>query len=442
MKTFSLLIIALLPFLAKASADSTELRRVDNIKKGWNLGPVPVVAYDSDLGFVYGAILNFFSYGDGTSYPQYKHSIYTEASWYTKGSAQYRIIYDSKYAIKGVRVMADVQYLTSLASEFFGFNGNESFYNKAWTEEGNPDYHSKLFYKMNKDNLRAGIDLQGNIKGTGFGWAVGTSIQKFDIGPLKMSRLNVPDSPYDAANVLYNRYVDWGLIKDWEKRGGTHISLKGAIIYDTRDNEPNPMKGIWADAILYYLSPNILAEGKGHLKLALAFRKYFTIIPEDLSFAFRIMSQNVIAGTTPFYLASQVISVSPRRPFFDGLGGAYSLRGMLRNRVVSDGFALANAEFRYKFWRLHLLKQNFYCAITTFADAGLVTQKHAVNLSAVPQAAYNDYFRSTSQKPHYTVGIGGKLVMNQNFVISGDIGKTLSSQDGDMGMYIGVNFLF
>lgn len=141
-------------------------------------------------------------------------------------------------------------------------------------------------------------------------------------------------------------------------------------------------------------------------------------------------------------MLSQIVTGSPRRPFFEGLGGAYSLRGIMRNRVVADGFALANAEFRYKFWRLRLLRQNFYCAITAFGDVGLITQKTKLDLTKVPISEYNNYFTNSAQRPHYSVGIGGKLVMNQNFVISGDIGKALESQDGNMGVYIGVNFLF
>lgn len=433
-----------MPLLLHAgSIDSLSSRRVDKIKKGWNLGPIPVIAFDSDLGFEYGAVVNFFNYGDGSNYPEYRHSIFTEASWYTKGSSQYRIIYDSKHAINGVRLMADVQYLTSTASDFYGFNGAESRYNKSWTEAGNAAYRSNLFYKMNKDLLRAGADFMGSFPDKRFGWLLGVSIQKFDVGSLKLSKLDLTPSPtYDATDVLYEKYVRWGVIKDWEKSGGTHLTVKGALIYDTRDNEPNPMRGVWADALVYYVSPKLASEGKGHAKLSLSFRKYFTLIPNDLSFAFRLMTQNVIAGNSPFYLQSQIVTVSPRRPFFEGVGGAYSIRGMLRSRMVADGFALANAEFRYKFWRLHLFQQNFYLAINTFFDAGMVTQKTKLDLSGVPQSEYDSYFKAVSQRPHYSCGIGGKLVMNQNFVVSGDIGKALNSQDGNLGLYIGVNFLF
>lgn len=441
MKKLALILLAVIPLTSLGiSADSTESRRVDRIKRGWNLGPIPVIAFDSDLGFEYGAVVNFFNYGDGTNYPEYRHSLYTEASQYTKGSGMYRLIYDSKYAIPGVRLMADVQYLPTLAFDFYGYNGGQSRYNKDWTETGNAAFRSEQFYKMNKDILRAGLDLQGSFSDKRFGWLLGASIQKVDVGSLKAGRLSISDQ--EASDILYNKYVSWGIIKDWEKKGGTHTALKGALIYDTRDNEPNPMRGVWADALLYYVSPAIAHESRGHLKLALTFRKYFTLVDNDLSLAFRAMSQNIVAGTAPFYMLSQIVTVSPRRSSFEGLGGSYSLRGMLRNRMVADGFALANLELRYKFWRLHLLRQNFYLAINPFVDAGMITEKTAVDLSKVPASEYDKYFKNVDQKPHFTYGLGGKLVMNQNFVISGDIGKAVDSQDGNLGIYIGVNFLF
>ena len=41
------------------------------IKKGWNFGPLPVVGYNSDLGFQYGACVDIFNYGDGSRYPKF-----------------------------------------------------------------------------------------------------------------------------------------------------------------------------------------------------------------------------------------------------------------------------------------------------------------------------------------------------------------------------------
>ena len=78
------------------------------IKTGTNFGPLPVVAFDADRGFQFGALLNLYQFGDGSTYPNPKSQWYFEASAYTKESAinSYKFIvnYDNKTLIPGVRM--------------------------------------------------------------------------------------------------------------------------------------------------------------------------------------------------------------------------------------------------------------------------------------------------------------------------------------------------
>ncbi|HQL46734.1 MAG TPA: hypothetical protein PLI85_09035, partial [Bacteroidales bacterium] len=59
-----------------------------------------------------------------------------------------------------------------------------------------------------------------------------------------------------------------------------------------------------------------------------------------------------------------------------------------------------------------------------------------------PGEQIGDYLTGDKDTPHVTAGIGLKLVMNENFVMSADIGKALKEQDGNMEFYIGLNYLF
>ena len=61
-------------------------------KTGYNFGPLPVVAFDADKGFQYGALLNIFNFGDGSYYPNYKEKWYIEASFYTKGTQFFLVL--------------------------------------------------------------------------------------------------------------------------------------------------------------------------------------------------------------------------------------------------------------------------------------------------------------------------------------------------------------
>jgi hypothetical protein len=61
------LILIILIFLA-LSVNSQENR----IKTGWKFGgALPAISFDSDLGFQYGALVEFYNYSDGSTYPDY-----------------------------------------------------------------------------------------------------------------------------------------------------------------------------------------------------------------------------------------------------------------------------------------------------------------------------------------------------------------------------------
>lgn len=127
----------------------------------------------------------------------------------------------------------------------------------------------------------------------------------------------------------------------------------------------------------------------------------------------------------------------------DGLGGSKTLRGVMRNRVVGDGFAYGNAEFRWKFFRTELWKQNIYLGLNTFVDAGQVLQKTEINTTNVPASVnLKDYFLDGDEKMHASYGAGLRIVMNENFIVAVDYGRPFDKRDGSGGIYIGLNYLF
>jgi len=98
------------------------------IKKGWNFGPLPVVGWDSDLGFQYGACVDIFNYGDGTNYPSYNYKVNLEASTYTGGSSLLRCYGDFKTLIPDGKLFFDCTYFNAKKFDFYGFNGYASPY--------------------------------------------------------------------------------------------------------------------------------------------------------------------------------------------------------------------------------------------------------------------------------------------------------------------------
>jgi outer membrane protein assembly factor BamA len=220
--------------------------------------------------------------------------------------------------------------------------------------------------------------------------------------------------------------------------------LKAGLMYDSRDNKPNPMQGIWTEIAVEGAPDFLNSFDQGYLKLSVTHRQYFTLIPRDLSFAVRLALQTNLAGRAPFYIQNLMITSILRGATEEGLGGVRNLRGVPRNRVVGNGIAYANMELRWKFLRTKLFNQNFYFGLNAFADAGRVIQKieieekvKTLNLTDEP-----DYFDFGAEGLHITYGVGLRIAMNQNFIIAVDYGRATDPRDGTSGFYVGLNYLF
>lgn len=415
------------------------------IKKNWNFGALPTITFDTDLGFQYGALVNLYDYGDGTRYPKYNHSLYFEVSRYTKGSGINRFYYDSDELIKGLQTSFDLSYLSDQAYDFYGFNGFDAVYQPDWVDDSKPDgvYQTRMFYKYDRKLFRMKADLQGKLYGDHFRWISGFNLQNFKISSVNLKKLNKGKDGRDIlpdVDGLYEKYQQWGIISADEANGGFVPTVKGGIVYDSRDNRPNPMKGVWTEAVLEG-APEFLGAESSFLKLSLIHREYFTLVPDNLSFVYRVAYQTTLAGSTPFYYQSQVITSVLTGALSEGLGGAKTLRGVLRNRVVGDGFFYGNAELRWKVVHFNWINNNFYIGLNAFTDIGKVTKKIDIsgsNLATLP----SEYFNPGAEKLHASYGAGLRIVMNQNFVIAADYGMAGSEQDGTSGMYIGLNYLF
>lgn len=439
-----ILILALTPCYFLTAQTEEKAVKAEKTKKGFSFGAVPAIAYDSDLGFRYGALANFYDYGDGTIYPFYKHSLYVEWSHTTKGSDLKQMKYDSEYLIPGIRVTADARLETEQAMDFFGFNGFETAYNPAFTTVGNVDYKSRMFYKMDRSTLRLRGNFQGKIIGRKLRWFAGLSYYNIGLDSVNIDKLNKGksgDKLLPDVDGLYDVFVKQGVIPADQAHGGGVTNFSVGIVADTRDNEPNPNRGIWSEAMLVS-SPGFLWNENPFYKLVLSHRQYFTLVPERLTFAYRLNYQTSLGQKSmPWYMLNYTFSTFDDR---EGLGGSKTLRGILRNRVVGEGFALGNFELRWKFAKFEFLKQNWYLALSPFIDMAKITKPYAL-----PSNFDSSPFYGTADGVHISYGAGLHIALNQNFIVAVDYGMAASNgkkdplkNDGQKGIYIGLDFLF
>ena len=499
MKKYIVFLLAALLAMPAAAKREPKPQEVDStgrkIKTGWNFGILPSVAYDADYGFQGGVLTNVYYYGDGSQYPEYIHSLYFEAAYTTKHHGIFRFNYDSKYLIPGYRLTLDATYLPDAMCDFYGFNGFESQYNYDWhfwkkkTEKmRNPDdYRSRVFYKYKRDLIRIAGDIEGTIY-KDLKWNAGLGVLGYIIDDCDIAMLNGKKRVFDptkeryeqkaldpSVQGLYDKYKTWGLIGADEMNGGWHPYVRAGITYDTRDRRQGPNKGIYTDAFFTYSAAFNAAYGQqatagyNHLQFNFTFRHYVPCYYDKnginrITFAYRIGTQNNIAGNSPFYMNNYLNTLFIQRVYYEGLGGGNSVRGMMANRILANGFLFANVEFRFRVVNFDIGRQHFYIGLNPFFDMGMVTQpyslddivKHHTNgtYSTLKEAVaatgdkYEEYFNTTDPMnvymPHMTAGLGLKIGMNENFVLSADWGMPIDRQDNHKytNFYVKMGYLF
>lgn len=439
---FSLLLSGLPLKAQDVSVDTTQgvtLAKEYKVKKGYNVGLLPAIGYNSDTGFKYGLLANIFNYGDGSNYPNYNESLYLEWSRTTKGNGINRITYDTRTLIPRTRMIADVSYITERALDFFGFNGYQGYYNANFINEKQSNYISRMYYAHGRKALRITADFQGTSEGSNLHWLGGIAYFNTKISTVDVALLNKgkTDNLLPDTALLYDKYVAWGVIPTEEAIGGQVLYLKGGAVYDTRNRESNPSQGVWSEASLLG-AIGVGSTKASYARLHVSHRQYIPLVHKRLTLAYRLSYQSILLGNTPFYMLPYSIdsySIS------DGVGSNKTVRGVLRNRIVGEGFAYGNLELRSTIFSTILFNQNFDFGLNAFADAGMVTKPYEFNTSGIP-ADQLQTVQFEKEKLHVSLGMGIRIAMNSNFVVAVDYGKALNPQDGTSGLYIGLGYLF
>jgi outer membrane protein assembly factor BamA len=363
---------------------------------------------------------------------------------------------------------------------------------------GDPaEYQSRAFYKYKRDLFRFAADMEGTIY-KNIKWNAGLGVLGYMIDECDIAMLNgknefdpslpLADQKAMNANVegLYEKYVKWGIIDQNEAHGGWHPYLRAGLTYDSRDQRTCPTKGIYADAFFTYTAAfgEQATAGYNHLQFNFNFRHYVPVYRDRVTFAYRVGTQNNIAGKSPFYMNTYLNTLFIQRVMYEGLGGANSLRGIMRNRILANGFAYANVELRTKVAKFDIGKQHFYIGLAPFFDLGVITQPYELDEEAIKNAYAKDVLETTAQAilgqdvvmplplssyfatyktdndplgfttehldksktylPHMAAGVGLKVAMNENFVLSVDWAMALNKQDNAKwaNFYIKMGYLF
>jgi outer membrane protein assembly factor BamA len=196
-------------------------------------------------------------------------------------------------------------------------------------------------------------------------------------------------------------------------KGGWVSIIQTALIYDTRDFEPDPTKGIYFEIANEYSGKYIgsqfefdklFIQGRFYQKLPFGKR---TVI------AGRIAMGSIFGKRAPFFEFQDQWSPDGS---VNALGGKQSLRGYRANRFLARSVAFANLEFRYRIVEFKIFKnrftQRFALGIAPFFDMGTV-RDNWLDIS----------FRDIK----ISGGAGLRLAWNQSTILSFDYG--ISKED-------------
>jgi len=440
------------------------------IKTGINLGPLPVVAFDADRGFQFGALMNIYNFGDGKNYPNPNAQWYFEASAYVKearvGSYLFRAEYDNKTLIPGVRMSVCAGYYKDEALDFYGFNGYQSNFdmdligqNIRFDSEskGGKKLENKFlekgkvpkgFYRYTRELVRFKADFTGKIL-KNFYWEAGYNLNWLNTSSFVPKGYSLFSNEIQNGTTLFQLYKDWGIISKEQADGGLISSIRAGLMYDSRNVENNPTKGIWAEAHVI-AAPKWLGTSVPHYKFCATMRQYIPLGTPKVVFAYRLAYQGFF-GDAPWYALPVYTTMGPK-PDYDGLGGYRTVRGIMLNRVQGLHTGFYNAEVRYRFVDFKLFKQNIAFAVSGFTDGthvfkGYDMQNRNEQELAVSAPYKNELYKKfvdTARNDgfHGSAGAGLRFIMNENFIVAFEYARCFNKQDGDGAFYINIGFLF
>lgn len=379
---------------SRANAQSSAAPPTGHSVKG-----LPALNFDADEGFGYGAILQYYDYGDGSRAP-YRFSLQPTLFLTTRGRRDATLFLDAPHLLSnGWRLGAQLAREQQLTAPYYGV-GNATVAPAAATSGPNPYY-----FRFGRTVVRANADLQHELGLHALRGFVGAGARQADVRTV----------PYDSGTTL--------LAQETRRRILPTINTRYArigLVWDTRDQEIGPHSGNWSE-LLVQRAGRILGGDQVFTRITGSLRQYLPL-GSRLTFAERVVMQTVRGDPA----ISEIFSVQSSFRDDEILGGASSLRGIPKNRYVGKGVAFSNSELRWSAASFGVHGTPSQLVLSGFGDVGRVW-KEGLDVSQVATDLHVGY------------GGGARLAIGPTFVIALDVGH---SSQSTAAIYLGLGYLF
>ena len=363
-------------------------------RNGLEVGGVPAVNFDSDEGFGYGAIAELYQYGARDRAP-YLWTAQPTVFLTDEGRRDVTLFFDAPHLLPGGwRVDAYLGVEKHVATPFYGF-GNDT--ERSATA---PD----LFYRFARTRNSALFNLQRDVGGSPLRMLFGAGIVRTTVDPFAR----------DATDSRFAQDVTGSEEQFWTNH------VRGGVVWDTRDRQTAPTRGAWTEFLVQWIDESVGAD-MDFIRWTLTDRRYVPL-GERLVFANRLLFQ----GVGPDAPAHELFVVQTSFKQQEGLGGAKTVRGLLKNRFTGRGTFLWNAELRWRAADFTLWGRSFHTVLSGFLDQGRVW-------------AESVRFGEALEDLHRGYGAGVRLGMGDNFTVAVDAGH---SSEAGAQIYIGLGYLY
>jgi len=366
---------------------------------GHSLTGLPALNFDADEGFGYGAILQYYDYGDAGAEP-YRFSLQPTLFLTTRGRRDATLFLDAPHLLPdGWRLGAQLAREQQLTAPYYG-KGNNTIALESATKSPNPYY-----YRFGRTVVRANADFQHELVVPALRLLVGVGTRTAEVKTV----------PYDSGTTLLAQQTGKATLPTTEAR-----YARVGLVWDTRDREIGTHSGNWSE-LLVQRAGRVLGGDQVFTRITGSVRQYVPLA-SSITLAERVVMQTVRGDPA----ISEIFAVQSSFRDDEVLGGATSVRGIPKNRYVGKGVAFANSELRWSAASFGLLGRPTGVVLSGFVDAGRVWTD-GLDLSQVASDLHVGY------------GGGARLAIGPSFVVAADVGH--SSQSA-AAIYIGLGYLF
>ncbi|HSV97484.1 MAG TPA: DUF5982 domain-containing protein [Spirochaetota bacterium] len=362
--------LAFLPLGAQAARLSEDT--LAKKKEGWYPTGLPLVNFSSDDGFGYG-VRGYMYYNGSKGDPYFDSTpyfmqLYAQFFATTGGVYYHELNLDMPYFMgTKFRILSAAVLNKDKNANFFGLgadNAKRNLYDDLGNEydkysdfkedfldvAGNEKWHK---YSISKPKFYFYLfrDITEELK-----LMVGAEFKKIEISPW-------------GGKEFDNNLQNTTLLEIWQPEGydgGWTNFGRAGIGYDTRDFEPDPKKGYYAE-YCFEAATGIIGSDYDFTKHNVQLM-YFLTPFNPLTFGLRA-GYTTSANDIPFYEMDYFGFALNRR---QGLGGNRTLLGYKKSRFVGKTMTVANADARFQFWEITGGGQRFAFKLIGFYDTGNV----------------------------------------------------------------------